>query len=503
VQDEWTVAKNFRLTPGIRIDVPFLSKANQNPALVNNPTFPIDTSKVPTGNPLWSPRLGFNWDIEGDTTTILRGGAGIFSGRPAYVWVSNAYLGNGLSQVELTCDASRGGVPDFTVDPNAQPSTCRDGSGPTTSTNQGEIDYFDPNTKYPQLFRVALGADRRLPWGIIGSVDLIYSADVNGWYTTDANLNNLGTDGEGRAIYGTFGLNAMGNFAASPSRVDPVTLTQAVKVYNKNGAYAYSGTLQLQKTLFRTLDVFVAYTYSRSEDRISLTSSQAFSNFQFAPVDGSLEDRNVRPSAFDRPHKVSVAGVARLPLGFGAGLTYVGQSGLPYTWIVNGDVNGDGVNGNDLAYIPKDQNDIILRDPSQWDALNNFIQSQDCLRGARGRLVQRGECRNPWQNFLDMRFSWISPELPLGLLPRAIKGQHLELQLDIFNVLNLLNVNWGLFKQAAQFETHSATFLRAVDYDRAKQRPFYEFTQPSVVTSTVYSPTQSRWRIQLGAKYIF
>src|SRR5262249_785584 len=172
VQDEWTVAKNFRLTPGIRMDVPFLSKANQNPALVNNAAFPIDTSKVPTGNPLWSPRLGFNWDIEGDATTILRGGAGIFSGRPAYVWVSNAYLGNGLSQVELTVrDAN---TPDFTVDPNGQPSTCRDGSGPTTATNQGEIDYFDPSTKYPQLFRVALGADRRLPWGMIGSVDLIY-----------------------------------------------------------------------------------------------------------------------------------------------------------------------------------------------------------------------------------------------------------------------------------------------------------------------------------------
>jgi len=507
VQDEWTVAKNFRLTPGIRMDVPFLSKANQNPALVNNPTFPIDTSKVPTGNPLWSPRLGFNWDIDGDSSTILRGGAGIFSGRPAYVWVSNAYLGNGLSQVELTCfgvnSMGQNKVPDFTVDPNGQPSTCGDGSGPTTAANQGEIDYFDPNTKYPQLFRVALGADRRLPWGIIGSVDLMYSTDVNGWYTTDANLVNQGTNGEGRTLYGEFDRSTPTTFVADPIRVDPVTLTQAVKVYNKNGSYAYSGTLQLQKTLFRRLDVFVAYTYSRSEDRISLTSSQAFSNFQFAPVDGSLEDRNVRPSAFDRPHKVSVAGVARLPLGFGAGLTYVGQSGLPYTWVVNGDVNADGVNGNDLAYIPKDQNDISLRDPAQWDALNNFIQSQDCLKGARGRFVERGECRNPWQNFLDMRFSWISPELPLGVLPRAVKGQRLELQLDFFNVLNLLNMNWGLFKQAAAFETHSATFLQAVGYDPANKRPLYNFTAPSVVTSTVYSPTQSRWRIQLGAKYMF
>lgn len=501
VQDEWSPVRNFRLTPGLRIDVPFLSHANQNPVLVNNAQFPIDTNKVPSGNLLWSPRLGFNWDVEGNATTVLRGGAGVFTGRPPYVWVSNAYSINGLSQIELTCVGND--TPDFVLDPNAQPSTCRSGTGPSASVNQGEIDYFDPGTKYPQTLRLALGADRQLPMGIIGSVDVIYSRDVNGWYTTDANLVNLGTSGEGRPIYGNLGANPQtGNFTATPTRVDPVNLTQAVKVYNKNGAYAYSGTVQMQRTFARTVDVLVAYTYSRSYDRISLTSSQAFSNFQFAPVDGSLEDRNVRPSAFDRPHKVTVAAVTRLPLGFGAGLTYVGQSGLPYTWVVNGDVNGDGVNGNDVAYIPRDASDISLRDPSQWDALNNFIESRDCLKSARGRFIERGECRNPWQNFLDLRFSWISPEWPL-FLPSSVKGQHLELQLDIFNVLDLLNTSWGLFRQSAQFETHSATFLQAVGYDAANRRPVYNFTQPSVITTTFYSPTSSRWRIQLGARYTF
>jgi len=123
-QDEWSVLRNLTITPGIRFDVPFLSSAPRNDILANNAAYPIDTSKVPSGNILWSPRLGFNWDVDGTADTIVRGGVGIFSGRPPYVWVSNAYSINGISQVQLTClRTASPGVPAFTVDPNAQPSS--------------------------------------------------------------------------------------------------------------------------------------------------------------------------------------------------------------------------------------------------------------------------------------------------------------------------------------------------------------------------------------------
>jgi hypothetical protein len=94
-----------------------------------------------------------------------------------------------------------------------------------------------------------------------------------------------------------------------------------------------------------------------------------------------------------------------------------------------------------------------------------------------------------------MRFSWISPDI--------IKGQHFELQWDIFNVLNLLNSKWGHFDSATGFETHNSRFLQAVGYDTVNNRPIYNFIAPTSVTTTVYSPTQSRWRMQLGARYIF
>jgi outer membrane receptor protein involved in Fe transport len=502
LQDNWTPFKGLTLTPGIRVDVPFLSKANANPVLADNAALAIDTSQVPSGNPLWSPRLGFNWDVEGNSNTIVRGGLGVFSGRPPYVWVANAYSINGLSQVELTCTRGTTGdgpVPAFTADPSKQPYDCLGGTdSPSAPKNQGEIDYFDPKTKYPQNFRVALGADRRLPFGIIATGDVLYTRDINGWYTTDENLSDQGQSGEGRTLYGklaTGGSASSPRLNSTPTRLDATNLVQAVKVFNKNGGQVFNATLQLQKEIRDLLDIGVAYSYTNARDLISMTSSQALSNFQFSPVDGTLADRNLRPSAFDRTHRITVTASGSLPYGFNAGLIYTGQSGLPYTWTVNGDVNADGISGNDMPFIPADESQISLSDASQYEALKNFIDSQPCLQQSKGRLMQRGECRNPWQNFLNLRLGWTSPEF--------VKGQRLELQADIFNVLNLLNSEWGLFQQDASFETHGSQFLRAVGYDKDNNRPIYTFAEPSAVTSTVYTPTLSRWRMQVGARYVF
>jgi hypothetical protein len=509
VQDEWAALRNLTLTPGIRIDLPLLSSANRNTVVFNSPTLPIDTSQIPSGNLLWSPRLGFNWDVDGSSDTIVRGGVGVFSGRPAYVWVSNAYTINGLSQIQLTCTGALG-VPAFTVDPNAQPTSCP--VTPPGATNQGEIDYFDPKTRYPQNLRFALGVDRRLPFGLVGGLDLLYTQDINGWYITDENLTPTGVvSGEGRTLYGSFDpttFTGSPSKAPVPNRLDTQNLTNAIKISNKNGGKVYTASIQLQKQFGQDYMLSVGYSYSRSYDLVSLTSSQALSNFQFSPLDGDIQNRNVRPSAFDRPHHITISGSANLPYGFGLGLSYVFQSGTPYTWVVNGDVNGDGQAGNDPVYVPPlivqtdgsltvDQSKITLSNPAQAAALADFINSQDCLREAQGKILQRGACRNPWSGFLDMRLTWISPK---------IKGeQQIEVQWDIFNVMNLLNKSWGHFDQATGFETISggSSYMRTSGYDMANNRPIYTFVPQTSVVSTQYSPTLSRWRMQLGAKYVF
>ena len=72
----------------------------------------INTALTPSGNALWSPRLGVNYDLSGRGTIVLRGGLGLFAGRPAYQWFRNVYARTGAvrSRIEWrarTCRPSR------------------------------------------------------------------------------------------------------------------------------------------------------------------------------------------------------------------------------------------------------------------------------------------------------------------------------------------------------------------------------------------------------------
>jgi outer membrane receptor protein involved in Fe transport len=503
VQDEWSPNTRLTLTAGLRMDVPFNDKPAQNPALAANPSLPINTADFPSGNVLWSPRLGFNFDPTGRQRTIVRGGVGYFAGRPPYVWLSNAFVNTGLEQVELTC-ATAGDIPAFTVDPASQPTTCPSGAG--ASAARPEPNYFISDFKFPRTFRVSLGADHRLPGGLVGTVDLLYAKNVNQLYVQDANLNNVGVNSEGRYMYGTIGVTPLGAFVATPSRIAPTSGPNAVGAAvlhtNTSAGRTYSGTIQLQKSFSGGFELNAGYTYANTKDAISLTSSQAFSNYQFAALDGPLAARNLRTSFFDVPHKVTVSGTVNLPLRSTFSLIYLGRSGDPYAWIVNGDANADGINGNDLPFIPADLTQITLADPTQFAALDQFISSQDCLAEARGSVLERNSCRNPWQNYLNAR---------LGVSIPTVREQGLELSLDLFNVLNFIDRDWGLYKQVSEFEA-GPRFLNAAGFDPVNNRPIYRFSAPAVIEQTVYGESasgaqagvnRSRWTMQLGAKYRF
>jgi hypothetical protein len=502
-QDEWTPNDRLTLTAGVRMDVPFNDKPAQNPALAANPFLPINTAVFPSGNVLWSPRLGFNFDPTGDGQTILRGGVGYFSGRPPYVWLSNAFVGTGLEQAELTCSGA-GVVPAFTIDPAAQPTVCEGGAGATAA--RPSPSYFVDDFKFPQTFRISVGADRRLPGGVVGTVDFLYAKNVNQLYIQDANLINLGQNSEGRFMYGQLTTSGTGAFTATPFRLTPASGPDAVgaAVLHSNTPLGrtFSGTVQLQKSFSSGLEFNVGYTHSNAKDAMSLTSSQAFSNYQFAAVDGPLEGRFLRTSFFDVPHKITLSGTVNLPLSSALSLIYIGRSGDPFSWIVNGDANADGVNGNDLPFIPASPDEISLVDPAQYAELDAFIESQDCLQESRGQILERNTCRNPWQNYLNARLATTIP---------TVGTQGLELSLDLFNLLNFVDRDWGLYKQVSEFEG-GPRFLNAAGFDAVNDRPTYRFTAPAIIETTVFGENpsgaqsgvnRSRWTMQLGARYRF
>ena len=496
LQDQFNIG-TLSLTAGLRWDDPvFPDKPTFNPALdsiTSDTTLwkgdSINTSVIPSGNATWSPRIGFNWDVNGKGTTIVRGGVGLFGGRPAYVWLSNAYGNTGMEQTQLQCKGVQ--VPVFTLDPDNQPTACAASAGLLTATPT--INYFDADFKFEQNMKLSLGVDHRLPWGIVGTLDLLYTQTHNSLYIQDNNLKGVvGTmTGEGnRARYGT---NAVATGVATPAK-QTAAFGNVLEHLNKSEDHAFSGTIQLQKRFSNGVEFNGGYTYSNTQDLMSLTSSIAFSNYGFATLNGTLNDRTLTTSSFSRPHRVVLSGTVNLPSQFDFSLIYTGVSGSPYGYVINGDANADGVGGsnrefNDMFYIPRDRDDITMSTATAYDSLATFINGQSCLRNQRGQIMERNSCRNPWINQLNARLQKVIP---------TFSGQTMLLSLDVFNLLNMIDKDWGLVRETSPFEGQSMVVLKG--YDPLYNRGIYSVALPIV---NRVNPNASVWRIQLGGKYIW
>jgi len=489
-EDRFSPVRKLTLTAGVRIDIP-----NQ-PAPAFNPTldtihFPgiggntVNTGAFPSGNILWSPRLGFNYDVSESRQTVLRGGVGVFSGRPPYVWVANAYGNTGMEQQSLFCSGAT--VPTFTLDPDNQPTSC----GAAPSAGRPSIVYFDQNFKFPQALKLAVGMDHELAWGLLGTVDVLYTRALNQFLLTDVNLVGLqgASLGEaGRPLYGT--INAATG-AATATRVTG-TYLDVIRNSNVSKDRSTSITGQLQKRFGNGIEFSASYTYTHSLDLISLTSDITGSNYANGVLDGTVDHRNLRTSTFDRPHKITISGTVNTPFNSRFSLTYSGISGIPFTYTVNGDINADGFTANDAVYVPRSAADISGLTPAQFATLDTYINTEPCLEGNRGRILPRNVCRNPWQNILNARFSKVI---------NTLGGQSLEITADILNVLNLLNSDWGLLRVTGTgFEEQP--LIRLTGYDVVNQRGTYALNIP-VKNQVTLNSLGSRWVFQLGGRYAF
>ena len=322
--------------------------------------------------------------------------------------------------------------------PARQPTAC---STPTPFA--GRLAFFDPGFRFPQSLKLALGVDRRLPGGIVGTVDLLYTRLVHSVTAVDVNLTGrVGTAaGEGgRTLYGTID-ETTGQ--ATTDRVSDALRRGVFPLRNGGGDRSYSLTAQLDKHFSGNTELSAAYTYTEAKDRMSLVADVGGVNEGSTPVDGTLERRALRTSIWARPHKITVVGTADLPHGFQLGFTWIGMSGAPYTYVAQGDPNADGFLpdagvSNDVVYVPRDADDITLADPAGFAPLDSVIRSERCLGRQRGRLIERDSCRDPWQNETTAR---------LSKLVRLADRRTVELSVDLFNLLNFVDGDWGLVRQ--------------------------------------------------------
>lgn len=505
-QDNWQATPNFSLTYGLRADIPVLNSKPAETQLVLD-SLGRNTSVVPSGNIEWSPRVGFNWDVTGDQKNQLRGGVGMFVGHPAYVWLSNAYQNSGSGLGLLSCTTTRTGysgagpAPDFSADPNNQPQTCANGAG--LSSYLSEVDLLSKNLKFPQTLRFTLGYDRALPLGLIGTVEGMYTRNLNDFFYINRNLAGpVGTDVNGRVMYGTLAANGQ----PSPALVSRA-FGNVIEAVNTSRNYSWNVTGQLQKRFSQHWEATAAYTYSQARDAQSPTSSQAISNWRYGrELSGNHLDRTPGISNFDQPHKIVFTGTYTFPTKTDLSLTYIGQSGEAFDYVYGGsrgDMNADGVYGNDLIYVPTNVNDttqIVFANDSRYGtpaeqaaAFDKFINSSSCLSSQRGKILSRNSCRSPWQNIMNVSLRQRLPD---------VNGHQLAIQLDVYNFLNLLNKNWGLIKYPSSYSNvELIEHVGETSTVAGQQMPILKFDPQTVQFDS--QNLASNYQIQLAVRYSF
>jgi hypothetical protein len=444
-QQQFDAGKGLTFRMGLRVDVPYLlDEPGYNPEIEE--LFGQSTSQVPSGGFLFSPRWGFNWQSSGRLRTQVRGGAGVFTGQIPFVWTANAFHNNGMRSVTQICTGRWTDEP-----PTGNTVPMFDPLNPPTSCARGDFQQlrsvvlFDKDFKYPQNFRFSWAVDQELAETLSGSVGFMFNHAVNQVVLDELDVGepsgNIGPlDGYGGSERRMYGRATDDGFA--PNRDYP-QYSQVLLATNDHKDWAFALTSEFRGRLFGRMNFQTGYTFSRSFDYMSMTYNDMISNFGFNPVYLSVNMPPGTTSNFDRPHKV-VAAVFGAPFSIlpdtEISLLYTGQSGLPFSYVYRGDMNGDGYPGlgpafdrtNDLIYVPAVSTEVPAG-PATYQILSNALESDKCLRENRGDLLRRNACRSPWQHRLDLRMS--------HTVLRG--GTEIRLEGDVINFLNLIRSGWG------------------------------------------------------------
>ena len=533
IQDDIKVSDNFKVNVGLRVDVPvfpdapsyntkaenafvntasvtYATNGNGSIKYANDSTKTLGwkTSEMPQSALLFSPRVGFNWDVNGDQSLQVRGGAGIFTGRVPFVWISNHYGNTGVEIARLTL--STAGTDTVRFNPNIANTLSENLKDTTKIASTTELNLTGNNFKMPQTFRMNLGLDYKLPEDIIMTIDGMYSMNLNEIAYTDLNLGErrdttqFGTTLPGnRGVFGIYnGRNTTARFLDGRKN-----FTNVILLNNTDMGYSYNMSVQLQKSWKSGLDLMAAYTHSASYDINSGLSSQAVSQWRFNYIQDNPNTPTLARSYFDIPHRLIASAAYRIELApevaLKASLFYEGRSGQPFSYVYDGDLNSDGQTGNDLMYVPKDKNDIALisgtarANDATYDALDRYITNDDGLNAARGTIIERNAAREPWNNRMDLRIA-------ADIRNPFADGHNLEVSLDIINLgSNAYRFVPNQSDAMLRFEglARTGNTFGANGAELPVGTPMFSYRDKE--NPYQYSDLLSRMQMQLGIRYSF
>lgn len=477
VQDEWNINDNFKLIYGLRADkplyfntseliqkfidtdnsegyVPTINYYNPKDGSVVN----FDSTKLPGNALLWSPRVGFNWDVNGNKVTQLRGGSGIFTGKLPFVWVGNQVGGTDPFFYEMVNN-------DF---------------------------------KFPQVWRTSLGIDHKFENNYILTVDMSYNKDLNAVHVQDWGLKKptsqlVGADN--RPIYGSNDYGTWNEYGF-PARAHAYVLTNS-----KKGS-AFNGSVKVQKTFDNGLFASLAYNYLKSKDVNSIEAEITGDAFNFNPALGNVNNDVLSNSKYGDTHRFIGVGSKKWKYGTNdkwattVSTFFEYAQGGRFNYTYGGDINNDGSGANDLIFIPTTAqiNTMIFSGAGQGAAFDKFISQDDYLNGRRGQYVERYGALSPWRGKWDLK---LMQDYNFKISSASDKKNTIQFSVDVLNLGNLLNSDWGLVQVPTSVQPIG------VSVNQTTNIPTYTFNGTQTKTFNYDASLASRWQAQFGIRYIF
>lgn len=521
-QDEVQMSENFKMTAGLRVDLPVWDDGRGNEdfntrtvAILEGQGKDLQGARVgqgPSTRAHISPRLGFNWDVKGDKTTQIRGGLGLFTSRIPLVWPGGAYNNTGTvvanTRIFNTGDPATNQVPLFNPDVNTQ--FQQEGEF------QGNIDLLAEDLMLPQVFKKSFAVDQKLGKGFTFSAEVSHTSVITGLNLENLNIQQQFTNtGAGsRPNFGEIG-------SRNPALIDD-TYEGIFLISNTNDGEAFNAAGTLTKNFYSTkVDVRASatYSYGRATTVFEGTSSQNISNWAFNESVNGSNNLGTSVSDFSQGHRTLANAVVDIKwtdnVKTSIGLFYQGAEGTPYSYVVGGGrsnrlINDTGEGFTPLPFIPAtfaDANLVDITDndgnvtfsaEDQYAALDAFIEGDDYLRTRRGQFAERNRNRAKWSHVVDLKFTQ-DFSLQFGEQKHAF-----QLSADIFNFTNFINKDWGRRFFTSGFDTATlVNFQGFADDGTTPQYTFNDRVEGGLNQIDDAGFNSSRWQMQLGLRYIF
>ncbi len=516
-QDEVQISENFRLTGGLRVDLPIWDDGRGNEDFNTRTVGLLEAAgkdlqgarvgKGPDTRAHISPRLGFNWDLNGDKTTQIRGGVGMFTSRIPLVWPGGAY--NNTGNVVANTRIFR---PRNDTDPNNVPSFNPDVTTQFQQEGefQGNVDLLAEDLMLPQVFKKSLAVDQKLGAGFVLSGEISHNSVITG-----LNLENLNLEGP---QFTTTGAGPRSNYDFES--VDD-TYQGIFLISNTNEGESYNASLTLRNNFYSTkVDVrsSATYSYGRSTTLFEGTSSQNISNWAFNESVNGSNALTTSISDFSQGHRTLANAVVDVKwsenIKTSIGLFYEGAEGTPYSYVVGGRnsdrlIADSGEGFTALPFIPSTfaeanlvdvirDGEVVSSAEDQYAQLEAFIDGDEYLRTRKGQFAERNSNRARWSHVVDLKFTQ-DFALMFGEQKHAF-----QLSADIFNFTNFLNKDWGRRYFTSGFDT--ATLVNFEGFADDGTTPEYTFNSGvdrglNQIDDAGFN--SSRWQMQVGLRYIF